>query len=184
MRHLIALILACLPGLTIAQDREGNDTPGDWRVDFVDPHGLWTAFCDWREENGAPHKRCYIRYVDVFSPRPDFAAMFLFVTPEPDGSMVDFGIEAGTLFDPDGFRIVRDGETTWSTRFPGCLTGLSCGFRGGDGAELLQDMRAGGAFRFTFTDRHGAPRDLTWSLDGFDAAWTAFAEQARMRDLM
>lgn len=184
MRILHVLLLSCLPATLWAQDRQGNDTPGDWRVDVFEQQGVWSAICDWRDEDGAPHRRCYIRYVDVFSPRPDFAAQFLFVTPQADGPRVDFGIEAGTIFAVDGFRIERAGATVWQTRHPGCLTGLTCRFRGADGAALLDEMRTGGTFRFTFTDRHGTARDLGWPLEGFDAAWRRFAAESGARGLM
>lgn len=140
--------------------------------------------CDEREEAGTLRQRCYLRRVDVFSPRPDFAAQFLFITPQAQGYEVDFGMEAGTLFAPNGFRIETMQGDVWRTRRIGCLTGLSCTFAGPDAAHLIDSMQDGDAFRFTFRDRHGQPQDLSWSLAAFDAAWADFQEQSGLRDLL
>lgn len=45
-------------------------------------------------------------------------------------------------------------------------------------------MQDGGAFRFTFRDRHGQSQDLTWPLDGFDAAFASFRAAAKVRSLV
>ncbi len=140
--------------------------------------------CDEREENGALVKRCYLRRVDVFSPRPEFAVQFMFITPEGEGYHVEFGMEPGTLFSPNGFRIETMQGDIWRTRFPGCLTGLSCTFRGDDALVLIDSMLDGEAFRFTFRDRHGQKQDLSWSLDGFGAALADFRAQSAHRGLL
>ena len=88
-----------------AQDRQGNDTPGDWIVDHTKHFGLWDSMCDHRMTGEEREQRCYIRYVDVFSPRPKFGAVFLFVTPGPE---VQIGLEPGTVFPPNGIRIDRN----------------------------------------------------------------------------
>lgn len=183
LRHaLLFVLLAALPGH--AQDLQGNDTPGNWRVKHFEAFGIWNSMCDEREENGSLRQRCYIRYVDVFSPRPDFAAQFLFVVAEDGRESVEFGIEPGTVFSPNGFRIDATGAISWRTRRPGCLTGLSCRFRDDAAAELLEAMAGGGDMRFVFIDRHGTARDISWPLDGFRAALDDFRVRARERDLL
>ncbi|WP_027243379.1 invasion associated locus B family protein [Leisingera daeponensis] len=183
MRILLAcLALAAAPAL--AQDRAGHDTASDWRVKHYESFGIWTSACDEREEANALVQRCYIRWVDVFSPRPRFAGQFLFLTPHAEGWKVSFGIEPGTLFSPRGFRIERQGEVTWRSLHPGCLTGLSCSFTGAGADKLIAQMREGGAFRFTFRDRHGQAQDLTWPLEGFDAAFADFRAAAKARSLL
>jgi len=37
--------------------------------------------CDEREEYGTLKQRCYIRWVDVYAERPNFGALFTFITP-------------------------------------------------------------------------------------------------------
>lgn len=179
------LFLTCLMASAAgAQDLQGNDTPGNWQVRHQQAFGIWNSMCDERVENGALRQRCYIRYVDVFSARPDFGAQFLFVTHEGDTAQVEFGLEPGTLFSPNGFRIDRGEGTAWRTRRPGCLTGLSCTFEAQEAETLLREMAAGGDMRFVFIDRHGKAQDLTWSLGGFDAALADFHTQLRARDLL
>ncbi|CUJ16312.1 hypothetical protein [Cognatishimia activa] len=186
MRFTTALLLslcAALPLTATAQDREGNDTPGDWKVTHFERFGIYLSSCDERQESDQLNQRCYLRYVDVFSPHPEFAAQFFFVVNTEDGPEVDFGMEAGTLFSPNGFRIEGENGELWKTRRVGCLTGLTCTFSGEDADALLAAMRDGDAFRFTFRDRHGKSQDLIWSLDGFSDAFADFNAQTTARGL-
>lgn len=187
MRRIIVFLYLLpamiLPTAAPAQDRQGVNRPSDWVVTHYETHGIWNAICDERDEDAMLVQRCYIRHVDVFSPRPAFAAMFLFITPDQAGDKAEFGTEPGTIFAEGGFRIEADGVATWQTRQAGCLTGLYCGFDAAGAAELIAAMKSGGALRFTFTDRHGAAQDLTWPLDGFAEAFAAYDMQARARDL-
>ncbi|UZD91792.1 hypothetical protein [Cognatishimia activa] len=183
MRHLITALTMVLATSTAAQDLEGNDTASNWKVTHFEQFGIYLSSCDEREEADGLKQRCYLRYVDVFSPRPEFAAQFFFVVNGDDGLEVDFGLEPGTLFSPNGFRIEDKGEDIWRTRRVGCLTGLSCTFDGDDADVLLQAMQNGTDFRFTFRDRNGNPQDLTWPLDGFSDAMADFSEQSENRGL-
>ncbi len=182
MRWLLFLLVAAFPAS--AQDLQGNDTAGNWRVTHHDAFGIWTSICDEREERGNLVQRCYLRHVDVFSPKPDFAAQFVFITPENGGYKIAFGMEPGTFFPPDGFRIQAAQGDIWHTRYPGCLTGLSCTFTGSGAQRLVDAMVAGETFRFTFRDRHGRWQDLGWSLQGFDTALADFHAQSRRRGLI
>ncbi|GAA6190305.1 hypothetical protein [Phaeobacter sp. NW0010-22] len=182
MRWII--LLSLLGSAVSAQDLQGNDTPGNWRVTHHQIFGIWNSMCDEREEHGALKQRCYLRRVDVFSQAPKFAAQFIFITPEPSGYKIDFGMEFGTLFHPGGFRIETMQGDIWRTRLPGCLTGLSCTFTGKDAQILIDSMGDGEAFRFTFRDSHGQSQDLSWPLQTFDSAWVDFQTQAKSRGLI
>ncbi len=171
----LALLAAAAAG---AQDRQGRVTPGEWVVDHHRAFGPWDAMCDHRVTGEMREERCYIRYVDVFSPRPDFAAQFLFVTPGP---RIEIGIEPGTRFPEDGFRIERDGAALWSAPQAGCLVGLACIFEDAEAEALLAAMLAGDRFAFDFTDRHGAPQSLRWNLAPFAAALADFEAEAARR---
>ena len=177
-RWLGALLLLALP--LSAQDREGNDTASDWVVDHYAPYGLWDVICDHRETDGITEERCYIRYVDVFSPRPNFAAQFLFVTPGPE---VEIGIEPGTRFPKDGLRIEDMGGSLWNTDRILCRTGLSCTFDGEEAEVLISAMVDGTIFAFDFTDRHGAQRMLRWDLTRFGEALADFLGESARRGL-
>lgn len=177
----LCLLLSGLPAA--AQDRDGNNTPGDWVVTHQRPFGLWDSVCDERTEEGALRQRCYLRYVDVFSPRPDFAAHFVFVTPEAGGLRVEYGSERGTRFVAGGNRIERDAAKVWAATRAGCLTGGTCVFEGAAAAELYATLRAGGSWRFDFADRNGKVQSLAWDLNRFDAAAADFEAEATARGL-
>lgn len=180
MRAFLLLCLLFAPHGLAAQDRDGNDTPGDWVVDHYKPFGLWDSICDHRVTDGARKERCYIRYVEVFSPRPDFAAQFVFVTPGPE---IEIGLERGTLFPKGGLRIEDMGGILWSTDRILCRTGLSCTFRGAEAEILLDAMSDGTAFAFDFRDRHGVTRSLRWDLTAFAGARADFTREAAARGL-
>ncbi len=181
--HRLALLL-CLAALpAAAQDRAGNDTAGDWVVTHHAPFGLWDSICDERPEAEAMHRRCYVRYVEVFSPRPNFAAHFLFVTPEADGVRIEYGSEPGTRFVRGGNRIERDGAAVWTAEPAACLAGGRCVFAGSGAAELYGTLREGGTWRFDFADRHGQLQSLAWDLAPFDAAAADFEAEAARRGL-
>lgn len=178
-----ALLLAtALP--SGAQDRDGNNTPGDWVVTHQKPFGLWDSVCDERPEGDGMHLRCYLRYVDVFSPRPAFAAHFVFVTPEPDGAVrIEYGSERGSRFVQGGNRIERDGVAQWTATRAACLTGDTCVFTGQEAAAIYDTLKSGGAWRFDFADRHGKIQALAWDLAPFAAAAADFEAQSTARGL-
>lgn len=186
MRRLFgSALVSCLllAGAAGAQDRAGNDTPGDWVVTHHARFGLWDSVCDERPVDSSMQRRCYIRYVDVFSPRPEFAAHFVFVTPEDGGVRIEYGSEAGTRFAPDGQWIETDGTRTWRAERLACLTGGSCVYSGPAAAELYAALKAGGQWRFHFSDRHGHLQDLTWDLTPFADAAADFEAEAAARGL-
>lgn len=178
---LIALLAG--PFSAVAQDETGADTAGNWVVTYQQAHGIWSTICDERANAPDATKRCYIRWVDVFSPRPKFGAAFVFVTSEPEGIQVEFGLEPGTLFAPDGFRIDDWVGTTWSTTRLDCLTGLACRFSGEAALPLMGAMQDQGAFVLEFVDRHGQSQSRNWPLRGFAAALDDFHAQRQTRGL-
>lgn len=177
--RLLALLL-CLALPAAAQDRQGNDTPGDWIVDHTKHFGLWDSLCDHRMTGDQRENRCYIRYVDVFSPRPNFGAIFLFVTPEPQ---VQIGLEPGTLIAWGGIRIERDDAVVWDDIRLACHVGLNCTFIGDDAEVLLSEMSKGGSFAFDFTDRHGTKQNLRWDLTPFADALADYQSGVAARGL-
>ena len=174
-----ALILALLAAPLAAQDRDGNDTPGEWVVTHQTAHGLWDVFCDARTTGEVKEERCYIRYVEVFSPRPKFGAMFVFVTPQG----VEFGMEPGTLFGATGPRIVQGGDQVWADNRLGCRTGITCTMHGTEAADFLTLAAQGGALQMSFTDRHGQAQDLRWDLTRFAEAVADWRQASGARGL-
>ena len=181
MRRLISfLCLTLLPSLVFAQDRAGRDTPGEWVVTHYQPFGLWDSICDERTTGDLREERCYLRYVEVYSPHPNFGAVFVFVTP--DG--VDIGLERGTRFPEDGMRIEKDGTTLWQAEKRACLRGRDCSFQADEADTLLDHMSAGQTLRLQFTDSNGIARDLTWDLAPFGPALADFRQNAGQRGLI
>jgi len=178
MRILLAILLTATTAF--AQDRAGNDTPGEWRITHHQAYGLWDTMCDERVTGAQTEQRCYLRYVDVFSPRPNFAAQFAFITPD---NRIEFGIENGTAFRKDGFRLEQNGATVWSFRNDPCLFGGSCAFTDEPAAELLAQMNAADRFIFDFVDRHGMPTVLDWDMTRFSEAHRDMLDQAAQRGL-
>ena len=119
----------------------------------------------------------------MFSPRPDFAAHFLFITPADDGIEIDYGSERGTRFEAGGNRIEKNGVTVWSTDRRGCLTGGDCTFKGEESAALHTALRGGGLWLFNFTDRHGKAQSRNWDLTPFEAAARDWEAEAGARGL-
>ena len=162
------------------QERQGRDTPGEWIIDHFQSFGLRDSICDHRITGELREERCYVRYVDVFSPRPKFAAQFLFLTPGPE---VEFGLERGTRLTDGGFRIERRGAITWQTERRDCLRRRECDFTGDLAIALVEAMRTGEFFLFNFRDRHGETRELRWDLSPFASAFEDFRTEAAARSL-
>lgn len=176
----VFLILLLLATTAHAQDREGRDTPGSWKITHQKAFGLWDAMCDERKTGEKTEERCYLRYVDVFSPRPNFAAQFAFITPD---NRVEFGIERGTAFRKDGFRLELQGQPIWAFRNDPCLFGGTCAFFGPEAVELTDTMAAADLFVFDFVDRHGTPRALEWDMTRFGEAMADMKAEAKKRGL-
>ena len=178
MRILLSLLLLSSP--VFAQDRDGNDTPGSWKVTHQQAFGLWDSVCDERTTGDLIEERCYLRYVDVFSPRPKFAAQFAFITPD---DKVEFGIENGTAFRPDGFRLEKDGSPLWVFGKDRCLFGGTCRFVDGQARDLLDHMENSDAFVFEFFDRHGSEQLLEWDMSKFGDALSDMRQEAQNRGI-
>ena len=180
MRLFVLFLICIIPLAAWSQDRAGNDTPGEWVIDHHKAFGLWDSMCDHRTTDDLREERCYIRYVEVFSPRPQFGAQFFFLTQGPS---VEFGMEAGTLFNEDGFRIMRDNSIAWAKPQAGCLVGLACLYEGQVANDLVHAMANGSVFAFNFIDRHGQPQALNWDLSQFAGALKDFNLQSAKRGL-
>ncbi|WP_162651649.1 hypothetical protein [Lentilitoribacter sp. Alg239-R112] len=189
MKSLFAALALLLSlNSVLAQDAQGNDTPGDWVVTHYKPFGLWDSVCDQAKRDGSIMKRCYLRYVEVFSPAPKFAAQFLFITPEKEGLKVELGIEKGTLFKGKGLKIINDEKELWSFDPNMCLNFGECVFEG-DEAEIFitamaEPYEQSSKLISDFTDRHGAGRLLDWDLSQFSDAVSDFKIQSKQRKLI
>lgn len=162
-----------------AQDRSGADTAGEWVVTHQTRIGGWDSMCDERTTGDTLEQRCYVRYVDVYAPRPNFGALFLFVTA--DG--VEFGMERGIRFGVTGPRITRGGKDVWQENRFGCRRGWTCKLGPADAQAFLDIAADSDALAFTFTDRDDRPQDLNWDLSEFAEVLSDWRAQSQARDL-
>lgn len=184
---LLAVLVLSTSPTAFATDAEGNDTPGDWVVTHYKPFGLWDTICDEAIRKGKKVERCYIRYVDVFSPAPKFAAQFVFIEPEGQGYKVEFGIEPGTTFNGASLT-VNDGEkVVWDYNPNECLERGECILTGQEADIFIQSMAEtssdGPMLISDFNDRHGTDQVLEWGISKFAAALTDFQTESDKRGL-
>lgn len=184
IRIIAAVWLAVPFGQAFAQDRQGNDTPGDWRVEHYREFGIWKSICDEREEDGGLKQRCYLRYVDVFSPRPKFAAVFVFLFPRDGKSVFQFSFERRTRYADDGLVASDDGGNIIWRAPPECISGNGCMLEGEKREALLAAWQKASSVDQAFIDRHGVERNLSWSLDGFADAVKDYRDRAGERGLL
>lgn len=183
---LSILIVSCVTTAN-AIDAEGNDTPGDWVVTHYKPFGLWDTICDEAIRKGKTVERCYIRYVDVFSPAPKFAAQFVFIEPEGEGYKVEFGIEPGTTFYGASLTVVDGDNVIWEYNPNECLERGECFLTGEDADRFIQTMvmttTKDPMLVSHFNDRHGTDQLLEWGISRFDDALSDFQAQSDKRGL-
>lgn len=180
---LLALLLFFATTANISA-QENTVEDWSWKVDHFKRYGIWESVCDHRDEAGETLRRCYVTYVDVFSPRPKFAAAFVFVTPlGEDGLKYEFRFEPGTQIDADGFALHREGKPVWSYNPGNCPT-MKCIFQSAEAEALAEAMSEPGALRFSMVDRHGQPQERFWDTEGFADALIDLRQQAAERDLL
>ncbi|MEP0521286.1 MAG: hypothetical protein ABJO09_16395 [Hyphomicrobiales bacterium] len=182
-RLLITLCLLYLPLGAFAQDRSGNDTASDWIAQHFVSFGLWDSVCDERVENDELKQRCYLRYVDVYSPRPNFLATFAFVFTEKGESVVEMGFEKRTRYNEKGFRIEKAGKTIWAFEDP-CLNTSKCRLTGANAQNFLSQLSMGDSLVQDFKDRTRKDRVLNWDLTHFADALADYRAAATERSLL
>ena len=128
-------------------------------------------------------QRCYLRYVEVYSPRPNFLATFAFVHPRDVSTVVDLGFESGTVYGSDGFRIERNGATTWRL-LDGCLQSSNCQIEGEAATNLLSAFSDGSVLIQEFSDRRGVQWRLEWDLSRFREVLTDYRQASAERSLL
>lgn len=182
-RLLFIILIWIVPFAAEAQDREGRNTPSDWRVEHYVPFGLWDSVCDERAEDDVMKQRCYLRYVEVYSPRPNFLATFAFIYPKDGQSVVEIGFERRTRYTDLGFRVVQGDDTIW-TLDSGCLRSSPCRLTGSDAQSLLAQFAKGDTLIQEFKDRSGKNWRLEWDLTRFDEALKDYRKASKERALL
>ncbi len=180
-KYSLAALLILAPWAKAQQENTIEDW--SWQVDHFERFGIWDSVCDFRNDGTRELKRCYVSYVDVFAPRPKFAAAFMFVTPvKGSGVNFEFRFERGTRFDPGGFAIVSENEVLWQYDTARCPT-LKCVISGEEADELALVMNEPAALRFAIIDRFGRFWELNWDTTGFAEALADMLDGAQARQL-
>lgn len=183
MRFILILLAFFMISAAQAQDREGNDTAGDWRPTHFERFGGWDSICDERGTGQDLQQRCYIRYVDVFSPRPKFGAVFSFITPDGEGHRIEFGIERGVRYRAEGFQI-EEGENVLWTLPTECRKARPCVLADQAASDFIDVARRGaGELVHRFTGRHGSAHTLKWPIAPLKHALDDFERAAAKRGL-
>ena len=188
-RAITFAAVACLAvASAAAQDRTGRDTPGEWRVTHFKQYGLWDSMCDERVSANTLEERCYVRYVEVYSPNPQFGAAFSFIVPEGrEGAVTaEFGFERGIRFKKDGIRIEAGGETARVLDQSDCRRGGKCTLDSKAMADIeqLAATAPNTTFAFSLTGRHGRDWELRWLSDRLHMAIDDMRAEARERALI
>ncbi len=183
MRFIIAAcFMAALPTLAFAQT-ENTVEDWSWTVDHHEQSGQWISACDHRDDKGTKIERCYMSLVEVYAPRPQFGAAFVFVTPQTAGNLkFEFRFERGTLFKQDGFQIVRDQAPVWTYDTTLCPD-LKCFIEGEEAGKLANMLSGPGALQISFKDRYRRDFDLVWQNAGFAEMLADFRKAVAERGL-
>lgn len=183
LKSIILTIALTLPLSAAAQDRSGNDTASDWVAKHYASFGLWDSVCDERVEAEILRQRCYVRYVEVFSPRPLFMASFVFAYTQDKGTRVELGFERGVRYSENGFRVEHQGATIWSAQDE-CLDVSPCQLSGEAAQDMLAQMGKGDVLVQQFADRSGQMRLLKWDLSRFSDVLEDYRREATARKLL
>ncbi|MEM1287361.1 MAG: hypothetical protein AAGH60_03315 [Pseudomonadota bacterium] len=173
-----ALILAVLTGLLSPASALAQDTAGSWAPTFTARHGGWDVTCDKRGEGEALEERCFVRYIDAYSPRPNFGVVFLFLQIEGGAPMISLGREFETDLVASTLRV----DPGWERSEGVCDEG-TCEISGEDAVEFTDAVRAGGSIEIGFTDSQDNPQLRRWPADGFTEAFAEIEREAAARGL-
>lgn len=173
--------IAALLLLTLSPRAENTVEDWSWTVDHFERFGIWDSVCDHRDDDGTKLRRCYVSYVDVYSPGEQFGAAFVFLTASAaDGDAFEFRFEPGTQFAADGFRIERGGRTAWRHDDTGCL---KCIIEGEAASALIGELDATSEIVFAFADRYKRTWERRWEAEGLAEAIADWRKASAERDL-
>lgn len=163
-----------------------QNTVNDWKwtVDHFRTFGIWESACDHRDIGNGDERRCYVRVVDVYAPRPDFGAAFVFIThTAADGLRFEFSFEKGTEFDPGGFAVMEDDRTTFDYAPARCEAGTQCMIAGDEANRFTASLSDAANLRLAFTDKSGRHWERHWTGQGLAEALADLTRESAKRNL-
>jgi invasion protein IalB len=176
---VLSRVLAAAPA-------HAQNTADDWKwvVDHFKVFGLWESACDHRDIGNGEERRCYVRVVDVYAPRPDFGAAFVFISRTAvEGLRFEFTFERGTEFEPGGFAIMQNGVPAFDYAPARCEAGTRCLITGEEAKSFAASLTPDASLRLAFTDKSGRHWERMWSGHGFAEALDDLGRQSARRGL-
>lgn len=145
---------------------------GGERVTFFQSHGNWETLCDVLQ-NEPSSARCYLRLVDVYSPRPDFGAYVGFISASNGVESFELSLEPGSELASDGFALTRGSATLWSMPATYCREN-KCTISGDGLIEMIALAETAEGFSVAFKDRKNRNWQRRLSAGDFTAAHQAY----------
>ncbi|MEM6382607.1 MAG: hypothetical protein AAF739_08040 [Pseudomonadota bacterium] len=155
-----------------------QDTAGSWAPTFTARHSGWDVTCDKRGEDASLEERCFMRYVDAYSPRPNFGVVFFFLQYQNGAPAISMGREFQTNLVASSLRVTPGWE-----RPPGVCAGGPCEIEGVDAETMVSALAEGGSLEIGFTDSQGTEQLRLWPSEGFAAALADITREADARGL-
>lgn len=155
-----------------------EDTAGSWAPTFTSKHEKWDVACDAQGSGTAREERCYIRYIDIYSPHPDFGVVFLFLEIKNNTPLISIGREFETDLIATDLRIASD----WQ-RPKNLCTGGPCEIIGQNAKMFIDALIKGGTLQINFIDQMNMEQNRSWESLGFAAAYNDLTREAAARGL-
>ncbi|MEO1746393.1 MAG: hypothetical protein AAFR13_07675, partial [Pseudomonadota bacterium] len=185
MKHAIIASSAIALAIIASAPAAAKNTADDWKwvSEYYATYGEWTVACEHRSDDEAA-KRCYLRYVDVYS-RDPFGALFVFITDTAvEGLRFVFEYEPFTVFRAPWTVVGADAEPGYTFSTSNCpRLGGECPIANDEAVALAAALRDGEALTFKFTTRTLTTFDLTWPSEGFGEALDDLAARSDERGL-
>ena len=145
---------------------------------------FWDVACDTALDGS--DARCYLQYVDVYRPRPEFAAAMVEVVfhsgsdgrPDPH---VRFDIEPGFSFE-DTSIVVETPNGAIPIGVAQCPSN-TCVISGEAGRDIIDLWRSGTGLRLDIEEGREAPASVTWPLTDMSSILEDLAAQRAARNL-
>lgn len=179
-------LLALVSSVSLASPAMAQNTTDDWKwvVDHYKTLGIWDSACDHRDIGKGYEQRCYVRVVDVYAPRPDFGAAFVFLTKTAqDGLRFEFSFERGTQFEAGGFAVMQGDEAVFDYAPARCEGGTRCVISGDEAGRFAKALAPDATIRLAFTDGLGRAWSRDWSASDFSAALADLTTESERRGL-
>ena len=146
--------------------------------------GFWDVACDSALDG--TDRRCYIQYVDVYRPRPDFAAaMVEVVMHEGPGAQPDphirFDLEPGLSF-LDATIAIEGPSGPLAVDVSHCAVN-TCPISGDAARGILAQMLEADALTLRINEGRSEITQLSWPLETFPVLFDDFAARRAERDL-